>query len=108
MGHVYILVQIDHKGGETYKIGITKNDPAKRVLSLQTGNPNEIRVLNSYTSDNYKKIEKILHNKYFKSKTSVQNEWFNLDDHEVLSFIEECTKADALINLLLKENHFYK
>ena len=48
MGYVYLILEIDKNGEETYKIGITKNDPIKRQKNLQTGNPNKIQVLNFY------------------------------------------------------------
>ena len=35
MGYVYLFLEIDSAGQETYKIGITKNDPNKRIKQLQ-------------------------------------------------------------------------
>ena len=36
MGYVYLLLQIDFDGNCSHKIGITKNDPNKRLKQLQT------------------------------------------------------------------------
>jgi hypothetical protein len=36
MGYVYLLFCVGIDGSEGYKIGITKNNPNKRVKQLQT------------------------------------------------------------------------
>jgi hypothetical protein len=36
MGYVYLFLEVDKEGNEAYKIGITKNEPIKRVKQLQT------------------------------------------------------------------------
>ena len=108
MGYVYLLLEINQHGEEYHKIGISKNSPEKRLKQLSTGNPNEIRVLNTYESVNYKKIEKWLHSRYKTNKTLANNEWFNLTNEEVFLFIDRCKKADETINLLLNENPFFK
>jgi hypothetical protein len=108
MGHVYLLVEIDKDGNERYKIGITKNDPEKRVKQLQTGNSGVVRLLQTYESANYKKVEQWLHGRYKWKQTEAKNEWFNLTDDEIKSFLDECKKADTTIQFLLKENPFFK
>jgi len=107
MGYVYLFLETDSAGQETYKIGITKNDPKKRIKQLQTGNPRKIDLLKSYTSENYLKVEKWLHRKYF-VKTEAKNEWRSLSNEEVFSFIEDCKEADINISFLLENNPFYK
>jgi len=77
MGYVYLFLEIDSAGQETYKIGITKNDPNKRIKQLQTGNPRKIELLKTYSSENYLKVEKWLHRKY-SMKTEAENEWRSL------------------------------
>ena len=106
MGYVYLFLETDSAGLETYKIGITKNDPKKRIKQLQTGNPRKIDLLKSYTSENYLKVEKWLHRKYF-VKTEAKNEWRSLSNEEVFSFIEDCKEADKNISFLLENNPFY-
>ena len=34
MGYVYLFLETDSAGQETYKIGVTKNDPKKRSISV--------------------------------------------------------------------------
>ena len=108
MGWVYLILEVNQHGEEYHKIGISKNIPEKRVRQLSTGNPNEIRVLSTYESVNYKKVEKWLHSRYSTKKTLATNEWFNLTNEQVLSFLDTCKKADETISLLLKENPFFK
>jgi hypothetical protein len=108
MGYVYLILEVNKNGDEHHKIGISKNEPEKRLKQLQTGNPNRIDVLKSYESKNYKRVEKWLHSRFDNKKTLAENEWFTLSNDDVLNFIETCKKVDETINLLLKENPFYK
>jgi hypothetical protein len=107
MGYVYLFLEIDSAGQETYKIGITKNDPQKRIAQLQTGNPRKIELMKTYSSENYLKVEKWLHRKY-SMKTEAENEWRSLTNEEVFSFIEDCKEADKTISFLIENNPFYK
>ena len=105
-GYVYLL----HKATgdiESYKIGISKNDPLKRVKQLQTGNDSQIHLLKQYESENYKKIEQMLHKQYGKFSTESGNEWFNLPADEVFAFIENCKKKDELISFMKENNPFF-
>ena len=108
MGYVYLLLQVDKNGDETYKIGISKNDPELRVKQLATGNPDNISLLKVYPSLNYKKVEQWMHRKYDSSKTLAKNEWRNLTNEEVSSFLDDCKKADDTISLLHSSNPFFK
>lgn len=108
MGYVYLLFCVGTDGNEGYKIGITKNDPNKRVKQLQTGNDSKIQLLKQYQSENYLKVEKWLHRKYNSFKTESNNEWFALQPEHVISFIKDCKEADDNINFLLNNNPFYK
>jgi len=108
MGYVYLLLETDKDGNERHKIGITKNWPEKRVKQLQTGNSNVIRLLQTYESPNYKKVEQWLHSRFSGLKTETNNEWFKLNDDQVLGFQDICKKLDETIQLLLKENPFFK
>jgi hypothetical protein len=107
MGYVYLLLQIDFDGNESYKIGITKNDPNKRVKQLQTGNPNKISLHRKYDSKNYLKVERWLHRKY-QGKTEAKNEWRTLTDEQVFSFLDDCQAADDNIQFLLDNNSFFE
>jgi hypothetical protein len=107
MGYVYLFLETDSAGQETYKIGVTKRSIAKRISELQTGNPRKIQLVKSYSSENYLKVEKWLHRKYF-VKTEAKNEWRSLSNKEVFSFIDDCKEADNNISFLLMNNPFYK
>lgn len=101
MGNVYLLMSTDSDGEkELFKIGITKSSIEKRIKSLSTGNPNKIILINSYTSKNYKDIEKWLHSRYSLNKTISKNEWFVLTDEQVINFVETCKKIDETINYI--------
>jgi len=108
IGYVYLLLKVATDGTESYKIGISKNDPAKRVKQLQTGNDCVISLLKSYKSENYNKIEKMLHNKFKVYATEAGNEWFNLPPADVIGFLESCKQTDELVSYLKENNHFYK
>ena len=107
MGYVYLFLEVDKEGNEAFKIGVTKNEPTKRIKQLQTGNSRKITLLRSYESENYLRVEGILHRKY-SIKTEAGNEWRNLTNSEVFSFLEDCKKADEIISLLKENNPFYK
>lgn len=108
MGYVYLLLEVDKAGGERHKIGISKNHPNFRVKQLQTGNSNTISLITFYESDNYKKVERWVHTKHSNNKTEANNEWFNLTNEDVLSFIDTCKKANETISFLKDNNHFFK
>jgi hypothetical protein len=108
MGYVYLIVQTGNDGQETYKIGMTKNEPEARLKQLQTGNSNKISLLKSYKTKNYRKVEKSMHLKYSSYKTEADNEWFQLENNHVINFMEDCKKADEIIQFLLENNEFYK
>lgn len=103
MGTVYLLAEfVDNP---RFKIGITKGDVSKRIRELSTGNSNEIILINQYQSENYRKIEGMLHRKFFMNRT--KGEWFELTNEQVFSFTEEAKKADELISFLKENNYFY-
>jgi len=104
MGTVYLMGEFVDNG--RFKIGITKNSVEKRIKELQTGNSNEIFLVNKYETDNYRKVEGMLHRKFGTSRAI--GEWFDLTHEQVVSFTEEAEKADQLVSLLLRDNHFYK
>lgn len=107
MGYVYLFLEVDIQGNEAFKIGITKNDPEKRIKQLQTGNSNKLSVLKSYQSPNYLKVEQWLHRKY-NIKTEAGNEFRHLTNEEVMSFLDDCKKADETITFMKANNPFYK
>jgi len=106
-GYVYLIMEVNEHGAETYKIGVTKRCVHIRLRELQTGNSSKLSLMKFYTSENYLKVERWLHRKY-QIKTQAENEWRSLTDEQVFSFLEDCKKADETISFLLKENPFYK
>jgi hypothetical protein len=45
--------------------------------------------------------------KYSAYKTEAKNEWFQLEDKHVFSFLDDCKKADDVIQFLLENNEFF-
>lgn len=81
---MYIL-----QNGDTneYKIGIT-NDLNRRLGELQTGCPNELRVIKLYTHYQRKIIERyerVLHNYYTKCGCKIRpnGEWYKLSKADI-------------------------
>ena len=88
MGYVYFAYCPDlYKSGYHHvKIGITIN-PTKRIMQLQTGNSHKIVFYKLHETENYKELEKQLHNKY--AKKHIRGEWFNLKLEELNTEINE-------------------
>lgn len=108
MGYVYLLSTVTPDGlTERFKIGVTKRKIEKRLRELQTGNSEQITLINFYESENYLKVENWLHKKHLNSKSNAKNEWFELDDEYVKSFISDCNQAENIIQLLIQTNPFY-
>lgn len=104
-GYVYLLE--DWRNDErAFKIGFTTTSVEKRVKQLQTGNSADILIVAKYKTKNYLKVEKKLHHVFASSHK--RGEWFDMSDEKALTFLDECEKADDLINFMLKHNHFYK
>ena len=100
MKSVYLIRNNDSK----YKIGIATN-PNKRIKQLQTGNSDELKIIETYKSKNASKIETTLHNQYsFKRKIG---EWFELSVEEEVNFIMACKRIDETINLLKKMDNIF-
>ena len=79
-GYVYLLRDVDTRTAgvpsDYLKLGKSKNEPNKRIKTLQTGNPRLI-TKNWYFSPEMTKLETFLHH-YF-SGDRVRGEWFLLD-----------------------------
>lgn len=107
IGTVYLLLVISPEGYESHKIGITTKSVEQRIKQLQTGNPHTISVLRQYKTQNYRKVEKMLHRR-FKCLTEQENEWRKLSDEDVFNFITLCEEMDETVNYLLEHNTIYK
>lgn len=98
---IYLIQSLE---SSKYKIGISKN-PQKRLIQIQTGNGEELKIVAQYETENYSLIEGFLHRKYMHLKT--KGEWFYLGLEEEMSFLSECEKAEENILILrLKGNEF--
>ena len=105
-GYIYFLHNWSD-GEDLYKIGVSKHeDINKRISQLQTGNPHEILLIYKYKSENYHRIESMLHNYFYKERK--KGEWFGLSYEQSRTFISKCEEFDRIITLLKKENPFYK
>jgi len=83
-----------------YKIGVTKNIN-KRIKQLQTGNAEEIYLIDSYQSEYAYKIENALHNFY--SNKNKYNEWFEFTLEDEVNFLKDCKKIEN--NIIFLENN---
>lgn len=103
MGFVYLIGE--YNDSNSYKIGVTNNKTVNgRKNELQTGNSDELFIVNKYETNEPFKLEKMLHNHYHSNHKI--NEWFTLSDDEVFKFIEVCDKYQNIINSL-KDNPFF-
>ena len=107
IGIVYLLCELGTP--ERYKIGITREDPKKRVKQLQTGSSNEIILLKAFSSSFYKKIEKTLHREYSQYSSNGGTEWFELPTDLVFKFESRCNQLEENFKVLEEsQNPFFK
>ena len=103
MGFVYLLC--DNSYDNVFKIGVTKGSIEKRIKKLQTGNSNEIFLVDYYETEHPFYIEKIMHQRHCPEYKL--NEWFELKTESVLNFKKECEEIEKMITDL-KNNPFFK
>ncbi len=101
MAYVYLLG--DSGQDNTFKIGITRGKIDKRIKQLQTGNGEDIYLVNSYETNYPFFIERLLHTKLFPKQK--RNEWFNLDISDVVNFKLYCEEIEKQAEAL-KDNPF--
>lgn len=78
-GFVYVM-----RNGHTnkFKIGRTFGDPNKRRAQLQTGNPDELFLITYWESNDPKKLEDALHERFKVNRIrsfDPRSEWFYLN-----------------------------
>ena len=103
MAFVYLLG--DAGQDNCFKVGMTRGKVEKRIKQLQTGNGEEIYLVNFYETEYPFFIERSLHLKFFPEKK--RNEWFNLNVEDVIKFKEYCMEFENTANTL-KDNPFAK
>ena len=103
MAYVYLLG--DSGQENTFKIGMTRGPIEKRIRQLQTGNGEEIYLVNYYETAYPFFVERQLHQKMFPKQK--RNEWFNLDIEDVVNFKRYCSDIEKQVEAL-KTNPFAK
>lgn len=103
MACVYLIC--DSGQDNTFKIGVTRGSIEKRIKKLQTGNGEEIFLVNYYETEHPFLIEKMMHQKHYSDKKL--NEWFTLDAESVKNFKSDCEDFEKTIEAL-KDNPFFK
>lgn len=83
-----------------YKIGTTKNIN-KRIKELQTGNAEQLFLIDSFESEYAFKIENALHN-FYRNKNKI-NEWFEFTIEDEVNFLKNCKKIEE--NLIFLEKN---
>ena len=101
MAYVYLIG--DSGQDNTFKIGVTRGKVEKRIKQLQTGNGEDIYLVNSYETNYPFFIERLLHTKLFPKQK--RNEWFNLDISDVVNFKLYCEEIEKQAEAL-KDNPF--
>lgn len=101
MAFVYLLG--DSGQDNTFKIGMTRGKVEKRIKQLQTGNGEEIYLVNFYETDYPFFVERLLHTKLYPKQK--RNEWFNLDIEDVINFKKYCEEIENNAEAL-KDNPF--
>lgn len=94
MSSVYLIG--DRNAVGVFKIGVTRGDLQNRLKKLQTGNCGQLYVVSHYESKHPFFIEQSLHRKYAQNK--VLNEWFELTEENVKSFIQDCMAIEDIID----------
>lgn len=92
--YIYLMQSVE---SGAYKIGIS-NKPQRRLSEVNTGNDSEVKLINTYKTQNYHFIEKVLHRRY--KPLNLTGEWFNLSIIEEVTFIDECIKIDNMYKKL--------
>lgn len=100
--HKYVYL-IKSKDTQQYKIGISVN-PYKRILQLETGNPEQLQIISTFKTLNYNSVEKALHNRF--SYLKVNREWFSFDNDIELNFLNYCELCDSNISLIKNNINF--
>lgn len=103
MAFVYLMC--DSGQDSCFKIGVTRGSIEKRMKKLQTGNGEEIFLVDYFETEYPFFIERMMHQRYFSEKKL--NEWFVLTTEEKSRFKEDCLEFEQMANEL-KDNVFLK
>lgn len=82
---------------DIYKIGVAK-DVNRRVRQLQTGNPEDIKIIKVFPTDYPFKLESVLHRKH--KFNQVKGECFYLSPKDIDDFINTCSICENSFKIL--------
>lgn len=103
MSFIYLIKNED---SNKYKIGVTKNDPSKRLKGLQTGSSEKLLLIDYFETLYPYRMEKMLHNRYM--KYHVLGEWYELPTDIINNFGKECRDVSDMIDVMLSNPFFAK
>lgn len=103
MAYVYLICDSGHDN--VFKIGMTRGSVEERIKKLQTGNGNEIFLVDFYKTKYPFFIEKTLHHRHWPEHKLY--EWFELETESVLNFRKECEEIEKIVTEL-NDNPFFK
>lgn len=104
MGLVYL---INEEFTDNYKIGVTRSKAENhRRKTLQTGNSKKLETIHVFKTDYPYRIETMLHFRYANKRGN--GEWFELSEEDVANFIPLCEDLSNTLELLMKENYYFK
>jgi len=95
--YVYLIQSLEDG---YYKIGVSKH-PNRRLSALQTGNPSELKLIESYESEFAHRIERSLQRRY--SYLKKEGEWFDMSITNEVTFLNECKNIEKNL-IFLKES----
>ena len=97
---VYFLVMFDprdyRKDLGMVKVGITRGDVERRLLSLQTGNPYDLICFDSFETPWAKEVEHLIHRTH--AKEMHKNEWLVWPRSNLASLVAEAKDAARRID----------
>ena len=98
MKYIYLISSQNEK----YKVGITAN-VGSRLKTLNTSNPDALKVITTKLVNYAYKVESQIHEKYKNKKTNGGNEWFNLEPLEVLEVCVMIHKSEGVLEMIKKD-----
>lgn len=102
------LYLLNEENTNFYKIGITKNIKS-RLSTINTGNPNKVKLYKQWKHKYYKEIEKNIHKKFNRQKIKGK-EWFTLNKNDLLWIIniieDEISNFDEKIRIRKNINNY--
>jgi len=104
--HIIYLIESLNDDTQYYKIGYSSKRAFKRLKTLDTGNPIEMKILYEFETKHNRKLETALHNIY--SYCNQKLEWYKLELEDVVNFIPLCEKYEKGFDALKKsDNPFF-